>query len=87
MTGIARVGVDTAGDIIIGDLAPTVFVDGSPIVVIGASITSHGLPPHANSTMSFGSATVFANGIAVCREGDLATCGHAASGSSDVFAG
>jgi uncharacterized Zn-binding protein involved in type VI secretion len=87
MTGIARVGVDTAGNVIIGDLAPTVFVDGSPIVVLGATVTGHGLAPHDSPTMSSGSSTVFANGIAVCRAGDLATCGHTASGSSDVFAG
>jgi uncharacterized Zn-binding protein involved in type VI secretion len=28
---------------------------------------------------------VFANGIGVCRAGDAASCGHPASGSSDVF--
>ena len=37
--------------------------------------------------MIAGSNNVFINGIAVCNAGDLATCGHPASGSSNVFVG
>jgi uncharacterized Zn-binding protein involved in type VI secretion len=37
--------------------------------------------------MATGSATVKAGGIKVCRAGDTATCGHAATGSGDVMAG
>jgi len=33
------------------------------------------------------SKTVFAQGKPVVRSGDSATCGHAANGSSTVFAG
>lgn len=87
MPGIARVGQDTAGGTITGNLAPTVFVNGKPIAVKGAAVAGHGPAPHASPTMSGCSGTVFANGIAVCREGDAATCGHGATGSGDVKAG
>lgn len=88
MPGISRVGVDAAGGTIVGNLAPTVFVNGAPIVVKGAAVTPHPVnPPHSTDPVMVGcSATVFANGIAVVRAGDAASCGHTASGSSDVFA-
>lgn len=87
MPGIARVGVDSAGGTITGNLAPTVFVNGSPIAVKDAAVAGHGLPPHASPVMVGCSSTVFANGIAICREGDAASCGHAAGGSGNVSAG
>jgi uncharacterized Zn-binding protein involved in type VI secretion len=87
MPGISRVNQDTAGGTITGNLAPTVFVNGNPIACLGAAVQSHGLAPHAAPTMSGHSSTVNANGIPICRAGDQATCGHAASGSANVFAG
>jgi uncharacterized Zn-binding protein involved in type VI secretion len=76
------------GGVIIGNLAPTVQVDGYPVVVVGAAITPHGPSPHDTAHMIQGSSTVFANGIAVCRVGDLASCGHTVStGSPDASAG
>lgn len=87
MPGVGRVGVDAAGGTIVGSLAPTVIVDGSPIAVVGADVAGHGLGPHAGPVMAGGSSTVFANGIGVVRAGDAASCGDAASGSSDVAAG
>ena len=88
MPGISRVGVDTAGGTIVGNLAPTVFVNGAPIVVKGADVEPHGLPPHSPQPVMVGhSATVFACGIPVRRQGDEASCGHPATGSGNVFAG
>jgi uncharacterized Zn-binding protein involved in type VI secretion len=89
MPGVSRVGVDAAGDTIIGNLAPTVFVNGAPVAVLNAAVTSHlPAPPHTGSPyMETASATVKANSIFVCRAGDLASCGHAATGSANVFAG
>lgn len=88
MPGISRVGVDAAGGTIIGNLAPTVFVNGAPIAVKGAEVASHGPAPHSPKPVMVGcSSTVFANGIPVVRAGDSASCGHAATGSGDVFAG
>ena len=86
MTGIARVGVDTAGGIILGDGQSTVYCNGSLIAVIGDRVTGHGRAPHSSPVMVQGSSTVFAGGIGVCREGDQASCGHSATGSSDTFA-
>jgi len=87
MPGISRVGVDTAGGTIIGNLAPAVRVNGSSVAVTGASIVSHGPSVHIAATMSGHSSTVRANGIFICRAGDAASCGHTASGSSTVSAG
>ncbi len=87
MPGISRVGVDAAGGTIVDNLAPTVFVNGAPIVVNGAGVASHGSSPHSAAVMSGSSGTVKAHGIFVCRAGDAATCGHTASGSSTVNAG
>ena len=87
MPGISRVGVDVAGGTIVGDLAPTTFINGSHTVVLGAAVSSHGDSPHDNPIMIESSSSVFANGILVCREADKATCDHVASGSSNVFAG
>ena len=87
MPGVSRVGVDAAGSTIVGNLAPTVFVNGSPIAVKGAAVDGHGLGSHRNPVMDGASGTVKANGIPVCRAGDPASCGHAASGSGNVNAG
>lgn len=89
VTGVSRVGQDSAGGIILGMGAPTVFVNGTPVAVVGDAVSPHGppVPPHTGPVMQTGSSTVFANGIPVCRAGDLANCGHAASGSQNVFAG
>lgn len=89
MPGISRVGVDTAGGTITGNLAPTVFVNGAPIAVQGADVESHApAPPHVGAPVMVGaSGTVFAHGIPVCRAGDAASCGHTANGSGNVFAG
>lgn len=87
MPGIARVAQDTAGGLITGNLAPTVYVNGKPIAVLGALVIGHGSGAHAAPTLVQGSATVFAQGRPVCRAGDTASCGHAAIGASDTFAG
>lgn len=89
MPGIARVSLDTAGGTIIGVLVPSVRVNGAPIAVLGAAVTPHPpVPPHTTAPVMVGhSSTVRAGGIPVCRAGDVASCGHAATGSATVFAG
>jgi uncharacterized Zn-binding protein involved in type VI secretion len=87
MPGISRVGVDVAGATIVGNLAPTVYVNNAPIAVKGATIEGHGRGAHRSPTMDTSSATVRANNIEICRAGDSASCGHTASGSGDVNAG
>lgn len=87
MPGVSRVNQDTAGSIIAGAQVSTVFVNTKTVAVVGDSVIGHGLAPHIAPTMAQGSNTVFAEGKKICRSGDLATCGHAANGSSNVFAG
>lgn len=87
MPGISRVGRDSAGGAIIGRGASNVYVNGSLVAVKGDKVASHGKSPHKSPSMVGASSRVYANGIAVCRQGDSATCGHKASGSSDVSAG
>ena len=88
MTGIARATQDTAGGTITGVLAPTVFINGKPVACKGATVAPH-TPggTHNSSIMDEASSKVYANGIPVCRAGDKATCGHAATGSGNVNAG
>lgn len=87
MPGVSRTSQDAAGGTILGVLAPTVYVNGTPVSVVGDPVTPHGVGVHAGPTMATGSSTVFACGKPVCRAGDLASCGHPATGSGDVFAG
>lgn len=86
MPGIARVGVDTAGGIILGGGQNSVFVNSSLVAVIGDAVAGHGPGVHASPVMAEGSTNVFANNIGVCREGDAASCGDTATGSSNSFA-
>jgi len=87
MGGVCRVGVDTAGGLITGNLAPTVFVNGSPVAVMGAAVAGHGTGAHAGPVMDGHSGTVYACGRPVCRQGDAASCGDLATGSGNVFSG
>lgn len=88
MPGVCRNGTDSAGGALIAS-QNTVSANGDAIVVHGDNVTPHGVAPHgpAPPTMIAGSNNVFIGGIAVCNAGDLATCGHAASGSGDVSVG
>jgi len=87
MKNVSRVNADTAGGTIIEALAPSVFVNGYPIAVLHCKVQGHGPGVHAGPVMAESSATVFAEGIPVCRAGDAASCGHKATGSPNVFAG
>jgi uncharacterized Zn-binding protein involved in type VI secretion len=87
MPGIARVGIDSAGGTILGGGQSTVYCNGALIAVLGDAVAGHGLPPHAAPVMAEASSTVFAGGIAICRAGDIASCGDPATGSSNSFAG
>lgn len=88
MQGFCRCGVDTAGGIITGSLQNgTVFVNGAIASVNGDPVAPHGVAPHSSPVMVAGSNNVFINGISICNKDDLATCGHSATGSSNVFVG
>lgn len=88
MSGFCRCGIDTAGGTIIGVVQDgTVFVNNAVASVNNDLVAPHGVALHASPVMIAGSKNVFINGIAVCNAGDLATCGHSATGSSNVFVG
>lgn len=87
MPGVTRIAQDSAGGVLIGILAPTVFVNGKNIAVEGDKVEAHEEGEHLTAVMQEHSANVFAHGIPICRRGDVATCGHPATGSGDVFSG
>lgn len=88
MSGICRVGVDSAGGVILGvNQNGTVFANGSLVSVDKDRVQGHGVSEHAGPVMVANSKNVFVNGIAVCKETNQATCGHPASGSINVFVG
>ena len=84
MPGVSLVGVHAAGGTITGQRQSRVFVNGSPMSVVGDSVASHLpcplVPVHCAPTMAAGSSRVFIDNIAVVRAGDAASCGHAATG-------
>lgn len=82
MPGVACVSVDMAGGVQLGMQAEKFKVRGNPVVVIGDHVASHPpLPPHVGDpVMVQGTAKFRVNGIPVCREGHLASCGHATTG-------
>jgi len=86
MPGICRDDTDSAGGKLIASQT-SVFANGKKVVVNGDAVTPHGVGVHAGPTMIAGSNNVSIGGVAVCNAGDLATCGHAASGSGNVNVG
>ena len=91
---MSATGISRDNDTAEGDLIPsqnTVYANSNKVIVHGNSVASH--PPcpdpaiHCSATMIAGSNKVFIGGIAVVNAGDLATCGHASTGSKDVFVG
>jgi len=55
----------------------SVFVNGKPLVVTGATSTGHGEGLHnTGSHIIIGTSNIFVNGVRAARTGDFATCGH-----------
>ena len=73
---------DTAGGTIRGSSR---VIDGTSLAVVGDAVDPHGRNAHSNATMAQGSARFKIDGKGVCSAGDLATCGHSATGSSRVW--
>lgn len=87
MAGIVRNHTDSAGGSLAGIGNPTVYVNGQTAAVLNDAVSPHGVALHATPVMVQASSTVFFHGIAVCRAGDQANCGHPATGSANVSAG
>lgn len=86
MSSVCLLGISTAGGVILGQTQSTVYAESTLVSVVGDSISPHGKGNHAGAVMVTGSANVFVDGIPVCRDGDLASCGHPASASNSVIA-
>ena len=83
-------GITRDSDTCAADISPsqgTVYANGEKVIVDGDSVAGHGVGEHAGPTMEAGSNEVYIGGIAVVNAGDSCTCGHTATGSSDVFVG
>jgi uncharacterized Zn-binding protein involved in type VI secretion len=86
MPGVCRAYIDSAGGIIlVGD--SSVIVEGQPIVVEGNPVSGHDKNEHSNPTMMNGNPRVVVNGVPVCTESSVASCGHTPSGSGRVVIG
>lgn len=86
MPGASRQGADIAGGVIVEGSAD-VYCNGRPLVRINDRVQSHGKAKHSATFMIQGSSSVYCNGRPVCFQSCVASCGHAATGSSDVFVG
>lgn len=82
MALISLVNKDSAGAVIVGPGATNWTWNGSPISLVGDAVMPHGQPPHSGPSIANGSPWMTINGIPVTRDGSMATCGHAATGSA-----
>jgi len=86
MSGVIR-NIDIAGGLLIATQF-TVKANGNSIIRSGDPVTGHGDSPHNAAIMIAVSNNVFVDGIAVCKVGNVATCGDpAVPGSSNVNVG
>lgn len=85
MSQVATVGASTVGGgVILGPGAPWATLNGAPIALVGDAVASHGSSPHAAAVLTAGSSIATLGGVALCRNGDPASCGHTISASSFV---
>lgn len=84
MHGIARKTADMAGGRQLAGGQDFAAIDGLLIVLLGDPVEPHGSGLHAHPHMAQGSPFVRVDGVPVCREGHLADCGHATTGSDYV---
>jgi len=87
MPGVTRINLDTAGGAVLQGPNFTVFVNGSPAATLNCPVAGHGKSPHSGARIVTSSGTVRAQNVPICRSGDMASCGHSATGSGNVFAG
>ena len=81
MPRIAVAG-DRCGGIILNTQGIRSTIDGSPIAVVGDSITPHSSRPVHIARIISGSNGITVNGRLVARSGDYASCGHTISASN-----
>lgn len=82
MPGISRVGLDTAGGLIVNTPQTFFTVEGALVALVGSAIADHGGGSHNSANMAEGSDFLTVNGFAAVLAGHAADCGHLATGSS-----
>jgi uncharacterized Zn-binding protein involved in type VI secretion len=87
MALVSLVDRDSAGGTIEGGGQTTVRFGGFLLAVLGDRVAGHGLPPHNEAVMVEASTTFLIGGRGVVRQGDLASCGDAATASSTIDVG
>lgn len=81
MPGIACKSVDAAGGTQIAGGQSKFKVRGQLAVVLGDKVEPHGEPPHSPLPVMVQATGRFRiQGIATCRAGHVASCGHPTSG-------
>ncbi len=80
MPGIACKSVDSAGGVQLNGGQGFCRINGDNIVLLGDPVQGHGNAPHASPVMVEASSFVRINGVAVCIEGNAASCGHTSTG-------
>ena len=80
--GITVVGQDSAGGVQLGRQFAPWTIGGAIIVGLGDAVAPHPpVPPHTSGpVMASGSSWFTINGTPVCRQGDIASCGHTTTG-------
>lgn len=78
--GIAVKTTDSAGGTQLAGGQSFFKVEGQYVVLQGDPVMSHGLGLHVGPVMAEGSSWMTLNGVPVCREGHLASCGDASTG-------
>ncbi len=85
MHGVAVKTLDAAGGQQLAGGQDWFTIEGQPVVLIGDPVAPHGKPPHLSPVMAQGSDWMTIDDKPVCREGHLASCGHATTGRSWFF--
>lgn len=86
MPSIGRVGIDTAGGVVING-CNSVTVNDLPVVRLNSQIQDHGQNEHNAARMVSGFNDVTVEDLPVCGAGSRASCGHPLISSSNVEVG
>jgi len=78
--GIAVNMTDSAGGAQLNGGQSWFFVESKKVILLGDAVQGHGTGMHAASVMSEGSDWMALDGVPVCRQGHLASCGHPSTG-------
>jgi uncharacterized Zn-binding protein involved in type VI secretion len=84
MALVSLIGIDQAGDTIVGPGNPNWTWNGVPISIVGDTIKPHKAGPHIAAKITVGSPWMTIEGIPVTRAGSAASCGDVATGSAPM---